>query len=90
MTALNIVAKHCSEFKRSVTEGSGKLTNEITTSMKLDIPKYVSNSKYEDLNKILGAALPEVTKSRYYNVTDNEDKKTITLKNLRHLIMWQL
>ena len=61
--------------------------NVITTAMKLDIPKYVSNSKYENLNKILGAALPEVNGARYYNVTDNEDKKMITLKDSRHLIM---
>ena len=75
MTSLNIIAKHCSEFERSVVKGQGMKTNEITTATKLKIPKYVSDGKYEDLNKILGAAIPEVTKSRYYDLTDNEDKK---------------
>ena len=82
MTSLNIIAKHCSEFENSVVKASGMNINDITTAMKLDIPKYVSNSEYENLNKILGAALPEVNGARYYNVTDNEDKKTITLKDL--------
>ena len=65
MTSLNIIAKHCSEFEKSIVKASGMNTNNITTTTKLEIPKYVSNSKYEDLNKILGAALPEVNKSRY-------------------------
>ena len=65
-------------------------TEDITTEIKLEIPQYVSKAKYENLNKILGAALPEVTQSRYYSQTENERKTTITLKDLRHLIMWQL
>ena len=65
-------------------------TKDITTKMKLEIPKHVSNSKYKELNEILGAALPEVTKSRYYGQVENEKKTTITLKDLRHLILWQL
>ena len=65
-------------------------TENITTEMKLKIPQHVSKAEYEDLNKILGAALPEVTQSRYYGQTENERKTTITLKDLRHLIMWQL
>ena len=90
MTSLNIIAKHCTAFERSVEKGQGMKTEDITTATKLEIPKYVSDGKYEDLNNILGAALPEVTELRYYTLTCNEDKKTITLKDLRHLIMWQL
>ena len=75
MTSLNIIAKHCTAFERSVEKGPGMKTDDITTATKLKIPKYVSDGKYEDLNKILGAAIPEVTKSRYYDLTDNEDKK---------------
>jgi len=90
MTSLNVITKHCSEFEKSIVKASGMNTNNITTTTKLEIPKYVSNSKYEDLNKILGAALPEATQSRYYGQTENERKTTITLKDLRHLIMWQL
>ena len=90
MTSLNLIAKHCTAFERSVEKGPGMKTEDITTATKLEIPKYVSDGKYEDLNNILGAALPEVTELRYYTLTCNEDKKTITLKDLRHLIMWQL
>ena len=90
MTSLNLIAKHCTAFERSVEKGPGMKTEDITTATKLEIPKYVSDGKYEDLNNILGAALPEVTELRYYTLTRNEDKKTITLKDLRHLIMWQL
>ena len=65
-------------------------TKDITTKIKLEIPEHVSKAKYEDLNEILGTALPEVTQSRYYSQTESERKTTITLKDLRHLIMWQL
>ena len=82
--------KHCSEFKKSVTKKSGMDTKDITIKIKLEIPEHVSKAEYEDLNKILGTALPEVTQSRYYGQTESERKTTITLKDLRHLIMWQL
>ena len=90
MTSLNVITKHCSEFKKCVTKKSGMDTENITTEIKLEIPQYVSKAEYEDLNKILGAALPEVTQSRYYSQIESERKTTITLKDLRHLIMWQL
>ena len=65
MTSLNLIAKHYSEFKKHIeTKRQGKTTDQITTKMKLEIPKYVSNSDYDNLNKILGAALPEVNLSR--------------------------
>ena len=65
-------------------------TKDITTKIKLEIPEHVSKANYENLNNILGTALPEVTESRYYSQTESERKTTITLKDLRHLIMWQL
>ena len=37
MTSLNVIAKHCSELGKSVTKASGMNTNDITTTMKLEI-----------------------------------------------------
>ena len=71
-----VLEKNSKEVSRSLSEQQAKIN--------------VCNNNYENLNKILGTALPEVTESRYYSQTESERKTTITLKDLRHLIMWQL
>ena len=49
------------------------LTNEdIEFSMILQIPKYVNNKEYANLDSILGAALPEIDDKRYYDLRETD------------------
>ena len=72
--------------KRPPSEG---LTNEeIEFNMMLEIPKYVNKKEYGNLDRALGAALPEIDENRYYKWREIKKKDELNFIDLRNIITW--
>ena len=96
ISSLDLIARIYTEYKEYLTStdhqqpSKGRPNEEIDNSMKLAIPKYVNNKEYQKLDELLGAALPEVNQTRYYDLTKTKKKDELTFKDLRNIITWQL
>ena len=96
ISSLDLIARIYTEYKEYLTStdhqqaSEGRPNKKIDNSMKLAIPKYVNNKEYQKLDELLGAALPEVNQTRYYDLTKTKKKDELTFKDLRNIITWQL
>ena len=93
---MDLIARIYTEYQdyvRSINHhrpSEGLTNDKIEFSMMLQIPKHVNNKEYAELDKILGAALPEIDEKRYYKLREIKKKDELNFKDLRNIITWQL
>ena len=96
ISSMDLIARIYTEYQDYLRSNnhhhpSEGLTNDkIEFSMMLEIPKHVNKKEYAELDKILGAALPEIDEKRYYELIEIKKKDELNFTDLRNIITWQL
>ena len=92
---MDLIARIYTEYQdylrsKRRTASKGLPNEEIEFNMMLEIPKYVNKKEYGNLDRALGAALPEIDENRYYKWREIKKKDELNFINLRNIITWQL
>ena len=93
---MDLIARIYTEYRdylRSIKRhhpSEGLTNDKIESSLMLEIPKYVNRKEYSELDRVLGAALPEIDEKRYYKLREIKKKDELNFNDLRNIITWQL
>ena len=93
---MDLIARIYTEYQdylRSINRHlplEGLTNEEIQSNLMLEIPKYVNRKEYRELDRVLGAALPEIDEKRYYKLRETKKKNELNFNDLRNIITWQL